>query len=100
MQYVSLIVQGHVAHDTLEALGELGAISFADLNGELTPFQRRFTRHIRRCDEMERIVRYFEGEMAKYNVKPQVRGGTTLVVATALLAPVRCAARRAASSSH
>jgi hypothetical protein len=73
MQYISLIVQGHVAHDTLEALGDLGAISFHDLNPDLTPFQRRFTKHIRRCDELERIIRYFEDEMGKYEVKPQVR---------------------------
>ena len=64
--------QGHVAHDTLEALGDLGAISFHDLNPDLTPFQRRFTKHIRRCDELERIIRYFEDEMTKYEVKPQV----------------------------
>jgi V-type H+-transporting ATPase subunit a len=74
MQYVSLIVQGHVAHDTLEALGDLNAISFHDLNPDLTPFQRRFTKHIRRCDELERLIRYFEDEMTKYDVKPQVRG--------------------------
>lgn len=39
MQYVSLIVQGHVAHDALEAIGDLGAVSFVDLTPELTPFQ-------------------------------------------------------------
>jgi hypothetical protein len=80
MQYVSLIVQGHVAHDTLEALGDLGAISFHDLNPDLTPFQRRFTKHIRRCDELERVIRYFEDEMTKYEVKPQVRGKCTACV--------------------
>lgn len=73
MDYISLIVQGHVAHDAIEALGDLGAVQFTDLQPELTPFQRRYTKYIRRCDDMERLIRYFEDEMVKHAISPQVR---------------------------
>ena len=40
----------------------------AQLNTELTAFQRRYTSSIRRCDELERILRFFESEMAAVGI--------------------------------
>lgn len=35
--------------------------------------QRRHVRQVRRCDDSERLLRYFEEEMKKHNVVAQVR---------------------------
>lgn len=68
MEYISLIVNEDVAHDCIQQLGDLGVIQFTDLNGDLTPFQRRYVSYVKRCDEMERKMRYFETEMTKFHI--------------------------------
>lgn len=71
MEYVSLIVQEHLAHDTVEKLGEVGSVQFTDLNGDLTAFKRFYTPAIRRCDEVEKKLRFFEEEMKKHGLSPE-----------------------------
>ena len=39
------------------------------MNAELTAFQRTFSREIKRCDEMERKLRYIDSEIAKEGLK-------------------------------
>lgn len=39
------------------------------LNGEVNAFQRKFVSEVRRCDEMERKIRYVESEVKKDGVK-------------------------------
>jgi V-type H+-transporting ATPase subunit a len=39
------------------------------LNAEVNAFQRKFVNEVRRCDEMERKLRYVETELKKDNVK-------------------------------
>lgn len=39
------------------------------LNSDVNAFQRRFVSEVRRCDEMERKIRYVEGEVKKDGVK-------------------------------
>lgn len=39
------------------------------MNLEVNAFQRRFVSEVRRCDEMERKIRYIEGEVKKDGVK-------------------------------
>jgi V-type H+-transporting ATPase subunit a len=39
------------------------------LNGEVNVFQRKFVNEVRRCDEMQRKIRYVEAEIAKDSVK-------------------------------
>ena len=41
---------------------------FADLNPELTPFQRRFVSSVKRCDELERKIRFFAAEIDKFGL--------------------------------
>ena len=65
---MSLMMQEHLAHDVIERLGELGTVQFTDLNGDLTAFKRFYTPAIRRCDELEKKLRLFEEEMARYGV--------------------------------
>jgi V-type H+-transporting ATPase subunit a len=68
MEYVSLIVNEDAAHDCLGELGNLGVIQFTDLNPELTPFQRRYVSYVKRCDELERKLRFFNGECDKFKL--------------------------------
>ena len=49
-------------------MGELGLVQFRDLNSELSPFQRKFVAELRRCDEMERKLRYLEDELEKAQI--------------------------------
>jgi len=68
MEYVSLIVNEDAAHDCLADLGKLGVVQFSDLNPDLTPFQRRYVSYVKRCDELERKLRYFGAECGKFNL--------------------------------
>lgn len=39
------------------------------MNESVNAFQRKFVNEVRRCDEMERKLRYIEGEVNKDNVQ-------------------------------
>lgn len=65
MQLVQLFVQDEAAHDTVDELGKLGLIQFRDLNPEVSAFQRRFVKEVKKCDEMERKLRFFEETLQK-----------------------------------
>jgi len=69
MEYISLIMNEDAAHDCLGDLGKLGVIQFTDLNPDLTPFQRRYVTYVKRCDELERKLRYFSTEIGKFNIE-------------------------------
>ena len=62
---MSLILSEEAAPGCIKELGKLGCIQFTDLNPELTPFQRRYVSYIKRCDELERKINYFAGEINK-----------------------------------
>lgn len=74
MTYVSLIFSEEAAASCIRELGILGCIQFTDLNPELTPFQRRYVNYIKRCDEIERKIRYINGEVKKMDVPVQPAG--------------------------
>lgn len=74
MKYVSLILSEEAAPACIRELGVMGCIQFTDLNPELTPFQRRYVAYIKRCDEIERKVRYVHGEVKKMNIPVQIAG--------------------------
>jgi V-type H+-transporting ATPase subunit a len=39
------------------------------LNPDLTPFQRRYVSYVKRCDELERKLRFFSGEIDKFELE-------------------------------
>jgi len=65
MQLIQLFVQIEAAHDTVDELGQLGLVEFRDLNPEVNAFQRNFVNEVKRCDEMERKLRFFEEQVRK-----------------------------------
>lgn len=74
MEYISLIVNEDAAHDCLADLGKLSAIQFTDLNPDLTPFQRRYVSYVRRCDELERKLRFFANECDNFGLNLETAG--------------------------
>jgi V-type H+-transporting ATPase subunit a len=74
MTYVSVIIGEDASHACIRELGQLGCVQFTDLNPDLTPFQRRYVTYIKRCDEMERKIRYIHAEVAKLNIPCQPVG--------------------------
>mmetsp|Transcript_33997 Transcript_33997/g.61077 ORF Transcript_33997/g.61077 Transcript_33997/m.61077 type:complete len:900 (-) Transcript_33997:131-2830(-) len=74
MEYVSLIVNEDAANDCLADLGKLSAIQFTDLNPDLTPFQRRYVSYVRRCDELERKLRFFGNECDNFGLNLETAG--------------------------
>ena len=72
--------------------------SLRQLNPDLTPFQRRYVSYVKRCDELERKLRFFGGEIEKFELEvasagnidaflssPQIAAGSGDVTSTQLL---------------
>ena len=72
MTLLQLHMQREAAHDSVLHLGRLGMVQFQDLNSTVSAFQRDFAGEVRRCDDMERKVRYIGDEITKSNVKCNV----------------------------
>jgi hypothetical protein len=64
------------AHSCIKLIGQIGtgAVQFTDLNDGLTAFQRRYVSMIKRCDELERKIKYFEAEIERCKMTPQSAG--------------------------
>ncbi|OQV20489.1 V-type proton ATPase 116 kDa subunit a isoform 1 [Hypsibius exemplaris] len=65
MTLCQLFLQSEAAYACVSELGELGLVQFRDLNPDVNAFQRKFVNEIRRCDEMERILRFLDAEVRK-----------------------------------
>ncbi|XP_017765191.1 PREDICTED: V-type proton ATPase 116 kDa subunit a [Eufriesea mexicana] len=68
MALCQLFIQPEAAYLSVSELGETGTVQFRDLNGNVNYFQRKFVNEVRRCDEMERKLRYIEAEVKKDGV--------------------------------
>ncbi|XP_055327225.1 V-type proton ATPase 116 kDa subunit a 1-like [Paramacrobiotus metropolitanus] len=67
-------LQSEAAYCCVAELGELGVCQFRDLNADVNAFQRKFVNEIRRCDEMERILRFLTKECEREEI-PILRVG-------------------------
>ncbi|RHW72560.1 vacuolar proton translocating ATPase subunit A [Trypanosoma brucei equiperdum] len=65
MTLLRLTMQRETAHDSVLKLGQLAAFQFIDLNSDVSAFQRDFVQEVRRCDGMERKLRYLHDEIEK-----------------------------------
>ncbi|XP_046963367.1 V-type proton ATPase 116 kDa subunit a 1 [Vanessa cardui] len=68
MALCQLFIQPEAAYTSVSELGEAGTVQFRDLNPDVNAFQRKFVNEVRRCDEMERKLRYIEVEVHKDKV--------------------------------
>ncbi|CAB3236829.1 unnamed protein product [Arctia plantaginis] len=68
MALCQLFIQPEAAYTSVSELGEAGSVQFRDLNPDVNAFQRKFVNEVRRCDEMERKLRYIEAEVNKDGV--------------------------------
>lgn len=68
MKLCQLYLQNESAYCCISELGELGLVQFRDVNNETSVLQRKFVNDIRRCDEMERKLRFLESEIKKENI--------------------------------
>ncbi|KAL7840891.1 hypothetical protein AOLI_G00262140 [Acnodon oligacanthus] len=68
MCLVQLFFQTESAHTCINELGLLGLVQFRDLNPGAAAFQRRFVKEVRKCEEMERILRFLEAEITRSNI--------------------------------
>ncbi|XP_060525771.1 V-type proton ATPase 116 kDa subunit a 1 isoform X2 [Cylas formicarius] len=69
MALAQLFIQPEAAYFAISEMGETGCVQFRDLNAEVNVFQRKFVNEVRRCDEMERKLRFVESEVRKDNVR-------------------------------
>lgn len=58
-----LFLQVEAAYCCVAGLGELGLVQFKDLNVKESRFQRKFVNEVRRCESLERILRFLEDQM-------------------------------------
>ncbi|KAM5255581.1 V-type proton ATPase 116 kDa subunit a 4 [Ctenodactylus gundi] len=63
MRLAQLFLQAEAAYCCVAELGELGRVQFKDLNASVSSFQRKFVNEVRRCESLERILRFLEDEM-------------------------------------
>jgi len=65
MSKCQLYLPPEAAYNCVAELGELGLAQFIDLQPDVSTFQRQFVSEIKRCEEMERKLRYVETEIVK-----------------------------------
>ncbi|CAB0036676.1 unnamed protein product [Trichogramma brassicae] len=68
MGLAQLFIQPEAAYLSISEIGETGKVQFRDLNSEVSLFQRKYVHEVRRCDEMERKLRFISSEVAKHDV--------------------------------
>uniref|UniRef100_H2ZH49 V-type proton ATPase subunit a n=1 Tax=Ciona savignyi TaxID=51511 RepID=H2ZH49_CIOSA len=68
MCLAQLYLQSEAAFACVSELGELGLAQFRDLNPDVNAFQRKFVNEVRRCDEMERKLRFLERELKRDDI--------------------------------
>uniref|UniRef100_A0A8C5MWQ6 V-type proton ATPase subunit a n=1 Tax=Leptobrachium leishanense TaxID=445787 RepID=A0A8C5MWQ6_9ANUR len=68
MTLAQLFLQSEAAYCCVSELGELGKVQFRDLNPDVNVFQRKFVNEVRRCEEMDRKLRFVEKEIKKAGI--------------------------------
>ncbi|XP_019855469.1 PREDICTED: V-type proton ATPase 116 kDa subunit a-like isoform X2 [Amphimedon queenslandica] len=74
MTLAQLFLQSDSAYSCVRELGEIGKVQFRDLNPDVSAFQRKFVNEVRRCDEMDRKLKFLTNELEKANIEPRPAG--------------------------
>jgi hypothetical protein len=67
--FAQFYISNDAAHDTVLEIGRAGVVEFVDLNPDVNPFHRAYATEIRRCEEMQRILRSFYTQAVAVEVK-------------------------------
>ncbi|KAF3845998.1 hypothetical protein F7725_003076 [Dissostichus mawsoni] len=69
MTLAQLFLQSEAAYCCVSELGEIGMVQFRDVTkSRCERFQRKFVNEVRRCEEMDRKLRFVEKEIKKANI--------------------------------
>nr|XP_020463069.1 V-type proton ATPase 116 kDa subunit a-like isoform X3 [Monopterus albus] len=68
MTLAQLFLQSEAAYCCVSELGEIGLVQFRDLNPDVNLFQRKYVNEVRRCEEMDRKLRFVEKEIKQVNI--------------------------------
>ncbi|XP_056262455.1 V-type proton ATPase 116 kDa subunit a isoform X2 [Pseudoliparis swirei] len=68
MTLAQLFLQSEAAYCCVSELGEIGMVQFRDLNPDVNVFQRKFVNEVRRCEEMDRKLRFVDKEVRKAKI--------------------------------
>jgi len=68
MRLIQLIFQPETAFSCVAELGELGLLQFRDLNDSTNQVNKRYINEVRRCDELERILRYVNHQLIENGI--------------------------------
>lgn len=74
MTLAQLFLQSDSAYACVRELGELGMVQFRDLNPDVSAFQRKYVNEVKRCDEVERRLRFLMNELQKSKIVPKPGG--------------------------
>ncbi|GMR48286.1 hypothetical protein PMAYCL1PPCAC_18481 [Pristionchus mayeri] len=66
-----LIMCKDLAYECIGEMGVEGVVQIDDVNRDLSLFQRHFVREVRRCDDLERSLRYMERQI--YEATPPIQ---------------------------
>jgi len=70
MSYVQMYIPLEVAKHVVSEIGEIGLVQFVDLNRNISAFQRPYVQEIRRCDDIERKLRFFRSQINNEGLPP------------------------------
>ncbi|KAL1506255.1 hypothetical protein ABEB36_005650 [Hypothenemus hampei] len=71
MTLLQFFLQPEAAYHIIAELGERGCVQFRDLNEDMNLYQREYANEVKRINEMERQLRYIEGEIKKGDIRIQ-----------------------------
>ena len=65
MSLLQLYIPIELSNVTIAELGIMEVVEFIDMNPTQSLLKRTFTSELKKCQEITRIIRYFEGELAR-----------------------------------
>lgn len=69
MAFCQLILQNEASFNCMAELGELGLLQFKDLNKKKSIFKRKYINEVKRCEKLERILKFLKHELEKNGIE-------------------------------